>query len=83
MAASAAREILKDAGTGPAPRRTGPAWSLFLRSEAEDAGPGDAAASSWTAPSSGTRPVCGGSCASTRPATAGTGRTGRRTLLRR
>ena len=29
------REILNNAGTGPAPRRTGPGWSLFLRSQAE------------------------------------------------
>jgi transposase InsO family protein len=36
---------------------------------------GDAAASSWTAPSSGTRPICGRSCASMRPTTAATGRT--------
>jgi len=28
---------------------------------------GDAGASSWTAASSGTRLICGGSCASTRP----------------
>ena len=36
---------------------------------------GDAAASSWTASSSGTWPICGGSCASTRPITISTGRT--------
>ena len=30
---------------------------------------GDAAANSWTAPSSGTGPICGGSCASTSTAT--------------
>jgi len=29
------REILKKAGIDPAPRRTGPGWSLFLRSQAE------------------------------------------------
>ena len=34
-----------------------------------------AVASSRTAPSSGTRPICGGSCASTRPTTTSTGRT--------
>jgi hypothetical protein len=28
-------EILKASGTGPAPRRTGPTWSRFLRSQAE------------------------------------------------
>ena len=28
-------EILKANGTGPAPRRTGPTWSQFLRSQAE------------------------------------------------
>ena len=28
-------EILKKAGIDPAPRRTGPTWSLFLRSQAE------------------------------------------------
>jgi hypothetical protein len=38
---------------------------------------GDADASSWTAPSSGTSPICGGSCASTRPTTISTGPTGR------
>ncbi len=36
----------------------------------------DAAARSSTGPSSGTRRTCGGSCASTRPTTIGTGRTG-------
>jgi hypothetical protein len=35
IAASTAREILKKAGTDPAPRRTGPTWSQFLRSQAE------------------------------------------------
>ena len=35
VAASAAWEILKNAGIDPAPRRTGPAWSQFLRSQAE------------------------------------------------
>ncbi len=34
-AAPAAWEILKDAGTGPAPQRTAPAWSQFLRSQAD------------------------------------------------
>jgi hypothetical protein len=29
------REILKKAGIDPAPRRTGPGWPLFLRSQAE------------------------------------------------
>ena len=38
-------------------------------------GSGDADASSWTAPSSGTRAICGRSCASTRPTTISTGRT--------
>ena len=28
-------EILKKAKTDPAPRRTGPSWSQFLRSQAE------------------------------------------------
>jgi putative transposase len=41
---------------------------------------GDAGASSWTAPSSGTRPICGGSCARTRSTTISTGRTGRGNL---
>ena len=31
IAAPAAREILENAGTGPAPRRSGPAWPQFLR----------------------------------------------------
>ena len=44
---------------------------------------GDAAASSWTAPSSGTRPICGGSCASTRPTTISTGLTAPCTAPRR
>jgi putative transposase len=35
IAAPAAWEILKNAGTGPAPRRSGPSWSQFLRSQAE------------------------------------------------
>ena len=35
VAASTVREILKKADIDPAPRRTGPAWSLFLRSQAE------------------------------------------------
>ena len=35
VAASTAWEILKNAGIDPAPRRTAPAWSLFLRSQAE------------------------------------------------
>jgi putative transposase len=35
IAASTAWEILKKAGFDPAPRRTGPAWSQFLRSQAE------------------------------------------------
>jgi hypothetical protein len=138
--ASAVWEILKNAGIDPAPRRSGPTWSLFLRSQAETivacdfftadlldgtqayvlaviehasrririlgvtlhptgswtaqqarnllmdlgeqshrvkfmirdrgsdftaayAESGDADASSWTARSSGTRPICGGSCA--------------------
>jgi putative transposase len=34
VAAPAAWEILKNAGIDPAPRRTGPAWSQFLRSQA-------------------------------------------------
>src|SRR5271165_3266834 len=35
IAASTVWEILKKAGIDPAPGRTGPAWSLFLRSQAE------------------------------------------------
>src|SRR6266567_3938244 len=35
IAASAAWEILKNAGIDPAPRRTGHAWPHFLRSQAE------------------------------------------------
>jgi putative transposase len=35
VAASTVREILKKAGIGPAPRRSGPAWPQFLRSQAE------------------------------------------------
>ncbi|MDQ2873663.1 MAG: helix-turn-helix domain-containing protein [Actinomycetota bacterium] len=35
VAASTAQEILKNAGIDPAPRRTGPTWSQFLRSHAD------------------------------------------------
>jgi putative transposase len=35
IAASTAWEILKNAGMNPAPRRTAPTWSQFLRSQAE------------------------------------------------
>ena len=35
VSAPAVGEILKNAGTDPGPRRSGPAWSLFLRSQAE------------------------------------------------
>jgi hypothetical protein len=35
IAASTAWEILKNAGIDPAPRRTGPSWSQFLRSQAD------------------------------------------------
>src|ERR1022692_2649482 len=35
IAASTAWEILKKAGIDPAPRRTGPTWAQFLRSQAE------------------------------------------------
>ena len=179
VSASTVWEILKKAGIDPAPRRSGPAWPLFLRSQAEailacdfftaslldgtqayvvaviehasrririlgvtlhptgdwtaqqarnlimdlgeqayrakfmirdrgsnftaafdavlaDAGIrivlcnvrtprmnaiaerwiGGCRVSSWTALSSGTRPICGGSCVSTRPITISTGRTG-------
>ena len=35
VAASTVWEILKISGIGPAPRRTGPTWSQFLRCQAE------------------------------------------------
>ncbi len=35
VAAATVWEILKKAGIDPAPRRTGPCWSLFLRSQAK------------------------------------------------
>lgn len=35
LAASTVWEILKNAGIDPAPRRNGPGWSLFLRSQAK------------------------------------------------
>jgi putative transposase len=35
MAASTAQEILKNPGIDPAPRRTGPTWQQFLRSQAD------------------------------------------------
>jgi hypothetical protein len=44
---------------------------------------GDAAANSWIAPSSGTRPICDRSCASTRPTTISTARTAPCTAQRR
>jgi putative transposase len=44
---------------------------------------GDADANSWTAPSAGTRAICCGPCASTRPTTISTGLTARLTPLRR
>ena len=44
---------------------------------------GYAGASSWTAPLSGTRPICDRSCASTRPTTISTGRTASCTAPRR
>ena len=43
--------------------------------DSRNAGSRDADASAWTAPSSGTRPTCAGSCAGTRPTITGTGRT--------
>ena len=47
VAASTVWEFLKKAGIDPAPRQSGPAWSQFLRSQAER---------SWPATSS--RPTC-------------------------
>jgi hypothetical protein len=44
---------------------------------------GDAAANSWTAPSSGTRPTCGRSCARTKSTTISTARTAPCTQPRR
>jgi putative transposase len=41
VAASTVWEILKKTGIGPAPRRTGPGWSQFLRSQAEAVMAGD------------------------------------------
>jgi hypothetical protein len=35
VAPPAVWQILKDAGTGPAPRRDGPGWAGFLRSQAQ------------------------------------------------
>jgi transposase len=35
VAPSTVWQILKDAGTGPAPRRDGPGWAEFLRSQAQ------------------------------------------------
>jgi putative transposase len=35
VAPSTVRQILKAAGTGPAPRRDGPGWAGFLRSQAQ------------------------------------------------
>jgi hypothetical protein len=44
---------------------------------------GGCRASSWTAPSSETWPICGGSCTRTRSTTISTGRTGRWSQLHR
>jgi transposase len=35
VAPSTVRQILKDAGIGPAPRRDGPGWAAFVRSQAQ------------------------------------------------
>jgi hypothetical protein len=43
----------------------------------------NAIAERWTAPSSGTRPICGGSCAITKLTTTSTGRTAACTAPRR
>jgi hypothetical protein len=43
---------------------------------APSAGSADVGASCWTAPSSGTRAICGGSCAIARPTTISTDHTG-------
>ena len=43
-----------------------------MKPPSPNVGSADAAANSWTAPSSGTRPTCGGSSPSTRPTTIGT-----------
>jgi hypothetical protein len=51
--------------------------------ESPNAGSGDAAANSSTAPSSGISAICGRSCANTRPTTISTGHTGRWTPLPR
>ena len=58
--------------------RRQPAVPASIRSlERPRLGGADAAASFWTALSSGTRHTCGGSCASTRPTIISTGLTGR------
>ena len=49
--------------SGPCPAT----WRRPASTRLPNAGSGDAASSSWTAPSSGTRTICGGSCAITRP----------------
>jgi len=71
--------VLADAGI-----RTvlGNIWTPRMNATA-DRWIGDAAASSWTAPSSGTRPTCGGSCATTKPTTISTGHTAPWTAPRR
>jgi putative transposase len=77
-------ETVKKAGIDSAPRRTAPTWSQFLRSQAEAVLASDfftadlldgTQAYVLAVPSSGTRLICGGSCASTRSTTISTGRT--------
>jgi hypothetical protein len=70
----------------PGRPRTGPAIRRLVLEMARDnpnAGSGDADAGSWTAPSSRTRPICGGSRANTRPITISTGLTASCMQLRR
>jgi hypothetical protein len=49
VGATTIREILKDEGFGPAPRRSGPSWGEFLRAQAA----GILAATSMSSCSSG------------------------------
>jgi len=65
--------------SGPCPAT----WRRPASTRLPNAGSGDAASSSWTAPSSGTRTICGGSCAITRPTTISTGLTAPCTAPRR
>ena len=60
IAASTIWEILRTNGIDPAPRRPGPTWSHFLRSQAEATWPATSSTSTyWMAPCGGIRSLPG------------------------